>query len=87
MWNADEKTFLQLYRIPAQGTKTSVKRTITVVKAQNQITPTQLQIINQTEILGFLAKFYAFLRKQIAAPKVVKNPANGKIVTAYFFGI
>jgi len=35
----------------------------------------------------FLEKAYTFLKKQIAAPIVVKNPAIGKIATAYFFGI
>jgi hypothetical protein len=30
---------------------------------------------------------YVFFTKEIRAPAVVKNPANGKIATAYFFGI
>ena len=36
---------------------------------------------------AYISKNYTFFKKPIAAPMVVKNPANGNIATAYFFGI
>ena len=36
---------------------------------------------------AYISKNYTFFKKPIAAPIVVKNPANGRIATAYFLGI